>query len=408
MCGTCLVLLQPHTHWPGASAESVWMFQLPLIAALYIDSTRQAGHGSATFAKLLKLTNIPYITINTWGWSDAYDYTKLAGYLYMALFKEPLYHGSIPHSPFQDIGYVITQTIEHCSEIRLSALCLLDASAKYLHATASASIYSDRNHPDIFLGILSLNCTFPTGFIAHRIYELEPFNPWVVFHLDTLFPQSTVLKPEEFDQLEWTDTPEQVHIAKARLALYESFEEGTKRLRPDPQVLRMFLWSKDDVVCTGAFKWCLNLVTTSQPNGAGVFIPETEGYGWIEHLIQVLFGYPGYQRGISWKFLVENLVPKWTMLPPFWCSGFAYAFLFSNMYYPGMAELHAYQSFAKPLINGEIPFQVGQLFLPFFITMVELTKSGMTWGQLTSIENWLAQIPQILENRDAHAQTENI
>ena len=150
-------------------------------------------------------------------------------------------------------------------------------------------------------------------------------------------------------------------------------------------------------------KWCLNLVITSQPNAAGVFIPETVGYKWIKHLIQVLCE---YTRVRSWEFLAEHLVPKWTMLPSSWCSGFATAFLFSNVNPPGMPELCAYQSIAEALRGWGAGLRQG--FLPFLATIVELTIAGLTWDQLTSIENWLTHLPEILEDQSIHPQLGNI
>ena len=169
----------------------------------------------------------------------------------------------------------------------------------------------------------------------------------------------------------------------------------------------MFLKSKDYVVCTGAFKWYLNLVTISQPSAPGMFIPETAGYGWIEHLLQVLSVYFPDDPVRSWKFLADHLVPKWAMLPSSWHNGFAFAFLFSNVNPPGIPVLHPYQKFTETLGDWATESHVGQL-LPFLVTMLELNKAGLTWDQLTSIENWLAHLPEILENQDARVQLENI
>ena len=149
-----------------------------------------------------------------------------------------------------------------------------------------------------------------------------------------------------------------------------------------------------------------------------MFIPETVGFGWIEHLIQVLFGYPGYEGARSWEFLAEYLVPKLTTPPPPWCSGFASAFLSSNVNPPGMPELHAYQSIPESLrvggfdresrqVQGSLSRRV-QGFLPFLVAVVELIRTSLTWDQVISIEIWLAHLPAILENQDAHAQLENI
>jgi len=397
-------LLQPHTHWSGTDADHVWQFQLPLIAALYIDSTRQTDRASTTFANLLNLPNITGITVTTWAYANAYDRVKLAGYWSMALFQDPSYRLGIQNTPFQDMGDIIMKTIEGPAEITPSILYLLD-SVKHLHATASSSIHLDKRSVWHAIGVLELVCTLPTGPINHSIPERELFNPWVLFHLDTLFPQSSIPPPVELEQLKWTDTPEQVHIAKARLALYDSFEEeehkGTEQLRPDPQVLKMFLGSKDYVVCTGGFKWCLNLVTISQPDAAEEFIPETVGYEWIKHLLQVLSQYDTIE---SWEFLAEHLASKWTMLPPSWCNCFASTFLFSNVNPPGAPELLSYQHFTQAFPSTKLPLP----FFSFLTTMVEHAKAGVTWGQLSSIEHFFGPFSFSPQNQHGYAPLEKI
>ena len=402
-------LLQPHIHWPGFSARDVWKFQLALISALYIDSTKEAGHAPTTFAKLLGHINISNITEDTWEWADAYDQTHLVGYWYMALFQEPLYQ---KNSPFQDVGYVIMETIQRCSEPTLSALHLLDISVKHLCATASSLSLLFR------FGSLELTCTLLSGPITH--YAHEPFDPWILFHLDTLFPKQSVLSPDVLEKLEWADTRVQVHIAKARLALFDSLageENGeTKQLSRGSRVLKMFLWSKDYVVCTGAFKKCLGLVTMSWPSapgnvhGAEVLIPETMRYDWIEHFIWVLCRHSDDGNVKSWEFLADYLIPKWTTLPSSWCSSFALAFLFSNVHPHGTHGLPAYQCLAEALRGGVRHRQIDQLqwFLLFLANVLELMKHSITWDQLASFEHWLGHLPEILENHDAHAQMENI
>ena len=401
-------LLQPHTHWSGFDEDHAGKFQLALIAALYTDCTRQARHASAAFEKLLRLINIPNITESTWGWPGAHDQTKLASYWYMALFQELIGQNSTQSSPVDDIGYVIMQTIDHCSDLTLSALHLLETSLKHLFAMASpSSIFLTRNTYDD----LCLRCTTSDGYIAH--YSSQPLNPWILLHLDTLFSQCSFLHRRELEQLEWRDTPEQVHIAMARLTLYDSLQgeehEETKQLQPDPHLLNLFLWSKDYAVCTGAFECCLKLVTigqlTGDIHGDGTFIPEIIGSQWIEHLIQVLCGPPEHQKVKSWEFLVEHFAPKWAMLPSSWCYDFALVFLSSTVHLPDINELPVYQWFARALID--LAYQ-SQIFLPFLGDMLELTQNSLNWHQLTSIETWLAQLPEILANQDAHVNLENI
>ena len=146
-------LLQPNLHWHGCHNHTVCSIQLALIAALYIDSTKQGGKAAATFAKLLKATSIPVIHWTSWAWADAYDSIKLAGYWYMALFQKPLYDRRSEKSPFQDIRDIITQTIEHCSEMRLSTLHLI-----FFGACARTTVP----------GILFFYCLYNYNLLRHK------------------------------------------------------------------------------------------------------------------------------------------------------------------------------------------------------------------------------------------------
>jgi hypothetical protein len=47
-----------------------------------------------------------------------------------------------------------------------------------------------------------------------------------------------------------------------------------------------------------------------------------------------------------------------------------------------------------------------EAFSPFLATVLELIKSSLTWGRLTSIESSLAQLPARLMDLDAQAQIE--
>ena len=399
-------LLQPHTYWPTHHATEIWKFQLPLIAALYIDSTKASAHPSGAFTQLLRSMYIPNIREDTWGCLSVYNQAKLAGYWYMVLFKAPI---DQLDSPIQYIAHVIMQTIEHCSKLRLSALHLLDFSVRQLCIIAPSSPNLRRSSTSDLIML-----TTPDGV---GNYSADgPFNPWILLHLDTLFPHSSLLHASELEQLEWADTPGQVHIAKARLACYDSLQEDehqeTEQLRPEPHLLRLFLWSTNYSVCTSAFKWCLSLATIEQPSssedilGTGMFIPEMMGWQWVEHLGHVLCGDSDIFR--SWKFLAEYLAPKWAMLPPSWCSDFAFVFLFSNVHLPYMHEQPAYQFLAQALTYQACEEQFKQTFLPFLGAMLELIKHHLNWNQLTFLETWLAQLPDDLKNQDAYFKLEII
>ena len=422
--GFASALLQPHDNWSEPWDSHVRMFQLPLIAALYVDSTEQARDTCSPFAEILRLLDITNITLDSWGWVNAYDPAKLAGYWHMALFQQPLYQKGIQNAPFQDIGYVIMQTIMRCSELmpsesklselklselRLSELDLLETSVKHLRATSLSSpillVRDDDN--------LRLSYTLPDGPTSY--YANGPFNSWIMVHLDTLLAHRCTLHPKELEELEYIDTAEQVHIAKARLALYDSLEEdehnGTRKFEPDPVLLKKFLWSKDYDVCVGAFKCCLCLVAISQLNdvdntdSTSMFVPDMLGCEWIEHLIQ---GLCAYDRIRSWAFLAENLIPKWTILPPSWRYDFASVLLSSNAQLPDGLELPAYQCFAES--SEDINEQNDHLnaYLSLLSTMLELFRSNLDWDRLVSMERWLANLPEILETQQSQANIKDI
>ncbi len=398
--GDYIRLVQNLLQWAWAALREDELC-LPLIAALYIDSTKKAqARERSTFANLLKYTRITDVPSQ---YSGAYDHGKLAVYLFMAVSQIPIDQHRYPTFALYD---VIERAISEHSALQLSGLRILEIAVKHVQKTASPS--------SNWLTKLSygLQVVAPDPSQEFRL-PLVDVDPWVLLHLDTLLAPKTYLRLEEVKELKWSDTPEKEHIASARLALYDDLakaeRKGAKGPQPDPELLKVFLWSKNHSVCSRAFKWCLELVPISQlgiPRDADstrMFIPETMGYEWIEHFVHVLCSGESAVNTLSWDFLKSHLVPKWAMLPPSWCCGFASAFLFSIVHPPG---LPAYQFLAEAV--G--PTEVHELskFLSFLSTMLEPIQSMLTSVRLTSLENWFANIPEAAENRDAHAQMEHI
>jgi hypothetical protein len=332
--------------------------------------------------------------------SDAYDQCKLAVYMHMAVTREPIKESQ---DPLAALYHTIGNTITTYSMLQLSGLHILDIAAKHIQKTASTS--SDR--------LIRL----PSGLLIDFAGQQRPLilrqtDHWVLLHLDTLLAPKPYLLPEEVGKLEWSDTPEKVHIAKARLTFYESSantdHEGAKGRKPDLALLRLFLWSKDHDVCTRAFKWCPNMAPISESgtegdaNSTSVFIPESMGYEWVEHFIHVLCKVGYRKRAMSWTFLISDIVPKWSILPSSWCCNFASAFLFSIVRPPDMHGILAYQYLAEAYVD--MPLEERQAFLSFLSTLLKLVKSSLTWVSLTSLENWLAQLPASLENQEVHTK----
>ena len=395
----CIQFVKDLLQWSWSSS---WYhgFQLSLIAALYIDSTKQA-HARSTFADLLKYTTVIETESD---FSGAYDDGKLAVYLYMAVSQKPLEQRRYPLATLYD---VIKNVITEHSILQLSGLRILEIAVKYVHKTASpSSDWLRKQSPN--LQIIAPGQTLRTSLLS--------VDHWVLLHLDTLLAPQPYLLPEEVKELKWSDTPEKVHIARARLDLYDSLanaeHEGPKGTKPDPELLRLFLWAKDYSVCTDAFKWCLDLVPISPPGTLGdadstrMFIPETMGSQWVEHCIHVLCKGHRWERFTSLRFLISHLVPKWTTLPSSWCCDFASALLFSIFHPLGTHGLPAYQYLAEPNRYTK-PVEV-EAFLGFLGTLLGLVKSRLTWARLTSFENWLARSPIHLENPDAHPHMELI
>ena len=395
----CIQRIKDLLQW-NPSSHILNEFRLSLIAALHIDSTKQA-HARSTFADLLERTSITGVQFR---FSGAYDHDKLAIYMYVAATRKPF---------GEDGGYipalyrVIWNTITEDSELQLSRLHILERALKHVRNTKSLSSDWLNRSPWGRISIV-LN---QRGFSRDKNLD-----HWLLLHLDTLLTPKRYLLPEEVGMLEWSDTPAKVHIAKARLYLYDSSAAAGHEVgevpKPDPGLLRVFLWSKDHSVCTHAFKWSLDLVPVSQSgapgdaNSTSVFIPEAMGYEWVEHFIHVLCnGSYGY-RGASWSFLISKLVPKWTMLPSPWRRDFASALLLSIVRPINLHGLPAYQCLAETHEYRSLDDR--KAFLPFIATLLNLVKSSLTWVSLTSLENWLVDLPEALENQDAQTKIRDI
>ena len=387
-------------RWPPAWHNDL---QLSLIAALYIDSTKQ-DYSRSTFADLVQHASITDVQLK---FSGAYDHGKLAVYWYMAVSKKPLHHQGGDH--FANLHGVIKNVITEHSTLQVSGLHILEMAVNYVHKTPSPSSDWLKRQPS------GWTITTPG---KGNVTTLRGVDSWVLFHLETLLALQPYLLQEEVRALKWSDTPERVHIAKARLVLYDSLakagREGAGGPKPHPELLRMFLWSKDYGVCTHAFKWCLDLVVVDQsiPPGdadsTSVFIPETMGYKWVEHFVSVLCEGENTEWLKSWEFLISFLVPKWAMLPSSWRCDFASAFLCSIFQPLDMYGHPGYEFLADNI--GYMIFHAPQAFLPLLASMLELTKSSLALNRLNLLEHWLAQQLERPEYRhqDAHTQIAQI
>ncbi len=66
----------------------------------------------------------------------------------------------------------------------------------------------------------------------------------------------------------------------------------------------------------------------------------------------------------------------------------------------------AYQCLAES--HRHISLEGRQAFLPFLATLLDLIKFSLTWESIISLDNWLAQLPESLENQDARTQMDSI
>ena len=394
----CIQSVKDLLQWnPAISVRILTDFRLSLIAALYIDSTRQA-HARLDFADLLNHAKITDLRLF---YSGAYDDGKLAIYLYMAVFRKPFEY---IHDPLDALHCVIRAINFELSLLQLLGLCVLDIAVKHLHKTAAPSSEWLKN----LQSQCWIVCPDPRCRVSCEV------DHWIFLHLNTLAAQQPYLPLVKVEELEWSDTPEKVHIAKARLDFYDSLADvghkADKSSKPDPGLLKVFLWSKDHGVCTRAFRWCLDPFpigesgTPGDVNSTRTFVPETMGRMWVEHFIQVLFGDPKHRHS-SWGLLISDLVPKLTMLPSSWCRDLASALifkivLFSNTHWPPASSLY--------YPHERMSLHQRQAFLSFLPTLLELIISRLTWDSLTSLENWVAQFPEGLENQGSRTQMEPI
>ena len=395
----CVQLVRDLLQW-GWRPYLLNDFRLSLIAALYIDSAKQA-HARSTFEGLLKYAHIKEIKYQ---FSDAYDDGNLAIYSYMALAQKPLLWNT---DRLAVLPVVILNTISEYPTLQLAGLQILEIALKHVHKRAGPT--SDW----LKAGSYDLTITLPDDHPRSTFIQIDH---WILLHMGTLFPQGSYLTPEDVKKLKWSDTPTKVHIASARLDLYDSWakaeHKGAELPKPDPELLRVFLWSNDHGVCTRAFNWCLDMVPTSQSgsleeaNSAEMFIPATMGDYWVAHFIHVLCTSEYWRRAVSLECLISRLAPKWAVLPPSWCHKFASALLLTVVKPTDAHGLPAYQFLAESYAH--LPLDQQQAFLPFLSTLLTLTESSLTGDSIISLENWLAQLPESLENKGARTQMEDI
>ena len=374
-------------------------FRLSLIAALYIDCTKQV-HARPTFEDLLKHTSIADIQFEL---SDAYDDCNLAIYSYMAHAQKPLQWGP---DPLTVLCSVIRKIVSDYPTLPLSGLLILETALRLVYKRAGST--SD------WLQVASsgMEITLP-GPSAYYISTW--LDPWILLHLNTLSPPQPYLPPMDVKMLEWSDTPEKEHIASARLDLYDSWakaeHEGAKMPKPEPEPLSVFLWSRNHGICRRAFGWCLDLIPIGQSDTPGEtsttgLIPETIGYEWVAKFVHDLCKGEHRENAASCEFLISRLIPKWAILPSSWRHDFASALLFTVVQPLDAEGLPAYQYLATSFEYGFFDDQ--QAFLLFLATLLELTKSKLTWYGIISIENWLAKLSEPLESQDARTQIEGI
>jgi len=108
----CIQSARDLLQWsPSVSVGILADFRLSLIAALYIDSTKQA-HARSDFADLLNHTNITDLRLF---YPGAYDDGKLAIFLYMAVFRKPFEYD---HDPLAALHHVIRGIIFELSPLQ--------------------------------------------------------------------------------------------------------------------------------------------------------------------------------------------------------------------------------------------------------------------------------------------------
>jgi hypothetical protein len=175
-------------------------FRLSLIAALYIDSTKDA-HARSAFARLLKHTSIPNTIFQ---FSDAYDHGKLAVYLYMAVTRKPLPER---HDPLPALYGVIKDTITQPSILRLFGLHILEIAVKHVQKTTTTSSDWLRRLPSRLI------------ICAHgqTISLPKKIDHWVLLLLDTLLAPEPYLLPEDVEKIKWSDTPEKCILQRLGL-----------------------------------------------------------------------------------------------------------------------------------------------------------------------------------------------
>ena len=297
----------------------------------------------------------------------------------------------------------------------------------------------------------SLTTGIPTGELDHQLREFRSLGPWLSLHADNILGRRPIPLVAAMARVTRLDSCVKAIVARKRLSLYLS-----STIEPEPDILTLLVQSDDPAISLEAFGQGVNLLEpslTGESGGRNPVSPRPFTFALLEqdkrsHLISRLFD-PQQSTSISqsvWIMFTEDLFPRWGLLPAEWRRGIAEALMAATEWMEKCQTILATEikqrqgirasGKAKQLIGATVLALVNhgdmahhwkrkvsleaknerfqerldacaQVYLLLFASAIEeLGESAKPHTQ--DIVNFLADIPDVLYNRDAIKRIQHI
>ena len=337
-----------------------------------------------------------------------------------------------PSSPVGDTqsSMAILLLKEYLREINESFALITEKAFRFIDAALEHSLTTGTTRDELEL----------------QLQDVQSSNPWLVLHIDNILRRRSTPRVADLEAVTTLASRVKAIVSRKRLNLYIS-----SNIQPEPDILTLLVQADDLAVSLEAFGQGVSLLEStligeSSGQNPGSLRPFT--FAQLEqetrsHLISRFFD---PQHSIStcqsvWIMLTEDLYPRWKLLPPEWRHDIAVALMGATEWMGEgqnilAKEISMPRGKAKHLIGAralafvnysdsehhwrrKIPLEIrderfqerlgacAQIYLQLFaIAIEELGESARPRTQ--HIMNFLADIPDVLYNRDAIKRVQHV
>ena len=277
-----------------------------------------------------------------------------------------------------------------------------------------------------------------------QLQDVQSPNPWLSLHIDSILRRRSTPSVADLEAVETLDPRVKAIVSKERLNLYLS-----SNVRPEPDILTLFVQSDDLAISLEAFGQGVNLLelpSIGELDGQIPGSPRPFTFAQLEqekrsYLISRFFdprqSTSTYQS--VWIMLTEDLYPRWNLLPAYWRSDIAAALVVATEWMAKGQKILAKEvkkRKAKQLIGAtvlalvnysdiehhrkrKIPLEArderfqerldacAQVYLRLFATAIE-DLGERAKARTQHIVNFLVDIPDVLYNEDAIKRIQHV